>query len=575
MRTNSRPRLVLPAAVAAMVLVSPGFPAGGLGAGVQDLPPQAAAHAQDPCERVPDPAQRAEGLRRCTPIGTSNGVARGDFNGDGFADLAVGSPGEDLGTIQDAGTVTVIYGSANGLSGTSPVASQLWHQNQAGIEEAADANDRFGSALAAGDFNGDGFSDLAIAVPGDNAVQWLFGGASGLTATNDQIIRGTAFVDTRGNPLQFLDGLAWGDFDGDTFGDLAIEARATDDPLTFFRGVVVVLYGSNNTFGLGIDSSRPPIFFPRSTKASTDSFGAFGEVQLSLAGGDFDGDAVDDLAIGVPFNEVLVGGSLIADAGGVFVLRGSTAGGLTATGATALTQETAGLPSEPHDRFGLTLAAGDFDGDGGDDLAVGAPFEDQGVVVDEGLVVVFSSAATLHSIWTQSALAHPRHTGDMFGGALAAGDFNGDGARDLAIGTPGDQLPSNDQAGSVTIVYGSATGLGSGNGPGVQFFTENLIAGSGNSEAGDRFGASLTAWNFGRTAQADLAIGVPDEDILVSLGGTLGQIQVELRADAGQVRVIYGSAGGLTVTGAQVFSQNSAGIPDTVEAGDRFGAAVY
>ena len=87
--------------------------------------------------------------------------------------------------------------------------------------------------------------------------------------------------------------------------------------------------------------------------------------------------------------------------------------------------------------------------------------------------------------------------------------------------------------------------------------------------------ASLTAWNFGRTAHADLAIGVPDEDILVSLGGTLGQIQVELRADAGQVRVIYGSADGLGVTGAHVFHQNSAGIADSVEAGDRFGAAVY
>ena len=91
-------------------------------------------------------------------------AVQGDFNGDGFADLAVGAPGEDLGS-PDAGAVNVLYGSAAGLTSAG---NQFWHQNSPGIAERADAGDLFGSALAAGDFNGDGFDDLAIGVPAED-----------------------------------------------------------------------------------------------------------------------------------------------------------------------------------------------------------------------------------------------------------------------------------------------------------------------------------------------------------------------------------------------------------------------
>ena len=91
-------------------------------------------------------------------------LATGDFNNDGFSDLAIGVPNEDVGTISDAGAVNVIYGSSGGLSPTAKP-SQIWTQNSPNIEGNAELTDRFGSALATGDFNGDGFSDLAIGVP--------------------------------------------------------------------------------------------------------------------------------------------------------------------------------------------------------------------------------------------------------------------------------------------------------------------------------------------------------------------------------------------------------------------------
>lgn len=103
--------------------------------------------------------------------GTGGGTRReqqprhGDFNGDGFADLAVGVPGEDTpaGT-GNSGAVNIIYGSANGLTGDGSVPTpRFFSQNAVGVPgDGSEPNDYFGAALAAGDFNGDRFSDLAI-----------------------------------------------------------------------------------------------------------------------------------------------------------------------------------------------------------------------------------------------------------------------------------------------------------------------------------------------------------------------------------------------------------------------------
>ena len=134
-----------------------------------------------------------------------NRPAGSDFNGDGHADLAVGAPEEDLGAhgeIDDAGAVQVLYGSVSGLSANLPD-DQLWTQDGLwtpngsvqDIKGGPETGDRFGAALATGDFNGDGYCDLAIGIPGEDisgvidggAVQVLYGSANGLSATNNQL----------------------------------------------------------------------------------------------------------------------------------------------------------------------------------------------------------------------------------------------------------------------------------------------------------------------------------------------------------------------------------------------------
>jgi hypothetical protein len=123
---------------------------------------------------------------------TDAGNLRADFNHDGFADLAVGVPAEDVGGMIDAGAVNVLYGSATGLSGAG---SQYFTQDTPGVGSSAEASDEFGLALAAGDFNHDGFADLAVGVPGEDvgattdagAVNVLYGSAGGLSSAGSQL----------------------------------------------------------------------------------------------------------------------------------------------------------------------------------------------------------------------------------------------------------------------------------------------------------------------------------------------------------------------------------------------------
>jgi hypothetical protein len=117
-------------------------------------------------------------------------LAAGDFNNDGFDDLAIGVPQESIGTVGGAGAVHVLYGSSSGLQTLSP-ADQFWHQGKPGVDDVEETDDFFGTSLAAGDFNNDGRDDLAIGVvlensPADDAgaVHVLYGSNAGLQTSS-------------------------------------------------------------------------------------------------------------------------------------------------------------------------------------------------------------------------------------------------------------------------------------------------------------------------------------------------------------------------------------------------------
>jgi hypothetical protein len=120
--------------------------------------------------------------------GFGSALASARFDGDTPADLAVGAPGEDNGSVADAGGVNVLYGGASGVGSRSQALSQ---GNGAGQVESGD---RFGEALSAGNLNGDGYGDLEAGAPGEDgttltdigAVNLVYGASAGLTASGAQ-----------------------------------------------------------------------------------------------------------------------------------------------------------------------------------------------------------------------------------------------------------------------------------------------------------------------------------------------------------------------------------------------------
>ncbi|HVF03320.1 MAG TPA: hypothetical protein VNA20_00630 [Frankiaceae bacterium] len=496
-----------------------------------------------------------------------------DFNGDGFGDLAIGAPGESMGSARRAGAVTVLYGSATGLSRS---AAQLWHQDSTGVPDAAEDDDGFGTTLAAADFNGDGYSDLAAAAPyedisggaGAGSVHILFGSASGLRASGAQRWTRTnaAAPAAPDRTAGFGVALAVGDLDGDgRRDDLAVgsPAGSAQDAAVRHGGRVFALYG-------GAGGLRPGRSFG---DPHADPIAGFGS---ALVAARFDGNGPHDLAVGAPADSVVDSDGTartVEFAGRVWLLRGS-ANGLTETGRRSYDADTPGVvgAAEPGQNFGDQLAAGDFDGDGRAELVVGVPKAKVGTSHYAGVVHVLPGTTSGPSgsgskRWHQDTPGVPgvpepamnsysAVESDYFGAALATGDVDGDGRADLAIGTPRDDITAlRDGAGSVTVLRGSASGLTTA---GVRLWHQDVSGVPGVAEYGDGFGGALTANDVNRDGRADLAIGVGSE----SIGNLFA---------AGAAQVLLGGAAGLRTSGAQQWHQDVAGVPGASERYDYFG----
>jgi hypothetical protein len=456
------------------------------------------------------------------------------------------------------------------------------------------AGDQFGSALAAGDFNADGRSDLAIGIPGRDGggtdrglVAVIEGTAAGLTGT----ARTLTFLGNAGSKAGAA--LVWADFDGDRFGDLAIglpgRTREARGGSTCFSGVesageVQVLFGSAQGLSRLRDlvlrheeCGSAPLPGERAFSSFFDRFGStlaagffsrrIGREPLVLAA---------DLIVGVPGDS---GGTTTLPAvGSVYLIPGSV-GGPRIREAQIVHQGVAGVggAAEADDRFGHAVAAGDLDGDHVDDLAVGVPGEDlvDNTRRDGGAVQIFFGGdfsfvdAAADVFISQSDLSGLTvQADDLMGWSLAVGKFEGpsDAFEDLAIGVPGEAVGTAAEAGMVSVLYGGSTGprLAS-----LQNFHQNSSGVPDAAETRDRFGYALSAWDFGNGTQSDLAIGSPLEDLVGARQSTI--------ADSGTVTVVYGNLSGLNATArpAQLWHRNVLGIEDTAQAGDQFGRLLY
>ena len=213
----------------------------------------------------------------------------------------------------------------------------------------------------------------------------------------------------------------------------------------------------------------------------------------------------------------------------------------------------------------------DFNGDGNDDVAIGIVTEDVGSMKDAGAVqVLYGSSSGLSAtspiadqFWTQDStnVNDVAEQGDAFGSFLSTGDFNGDGNDDLAVGVDEEDVVSITNAGGVEVIYGSSSGLSATSPIADQFWTQDSTNVDDASEEGDLFGRFISASDYNGDGKDDLAIGLPNEDIL----------SVE---DAGAVQVLFGSSSGLSATSPiadQFWTQDSTNVDDATEGFDRFG----
>ncbi len=220
-------------------------------------------------------------------------LAVGDFDGDGYADLAVGVTGEDLGGAKNVGQVVVLRGSAAGLTAAG---AQAWNQSSPGIASTRIANERFGDSLAAGDVTNDARDDLVIgtlhewdsSTPDDRAtgnrggaLHLLPGSPTGLTASGSQYFN----LGALGLPVKQQLLKPWlGDVNADGHDDLALGAL---DPTSRGGGEVILLHGHADGFHPG------PLSAPG--MPGKDTMWSPG---LEAASGDFTGDGFTDLALG-------------------------------------------------------------------------------------------------------------------------------------------------------------------------------------------------------------------------------------------------------------------------------------
>ncbi|MBT2420429.1 FG-GAP repeat protein [Streptomyces sp. ISL-22] len=463
-----------------------------------------------------------------TPGGTYASDRNSDFNGDGYDDVLTGAPGGTDGGHKGAGYVTVQYGGVKGIgtaTGTHRGRTAVFGQATSGVPGGAEPGDGFGTTVETGDLDADGYDDAIVAAPGEDfgslvdagRVTVLYGSAEGLRATRSVTLQAAAPKAHAGFGLA----VAAARFTGATPGDVLAVAD--------LRGVDLFTHGTGSLKGTGrVDTTGAPGGDAiRPAALTTGNYDADGYADLIVSGqsleedgtgrsavytggadglayardlgggpatasGDINDDGYDDLVYGRPdrpddHHEPLTGGVVGVYFGGEEGVRGVDEHG---TVAQVWTQDVSGVPGtgELGDGFGADLSLADVDGDGYDDLAVGAPGEDIGAVADAGAVwLLRGSAAGLTAAgaksFDQNSAGVPGtvERADRWGGQVRLADTDGDGRAAMLAAAPGE----NTSDGGIWVLPAATTGT-------VAAGSWSYGAGSLRAPGGDaRFGAAI------------------------------------------------------------------------------------
>ncbi|KND41955.1 MULTISPECIES: FG-GAP-like repeat-containing protein [Streptomyces] len=445
-------------------------------------------------------------LALATPAGAAVARYADDYNGDGYHDLAVGAPGTDVGSASSAGAVVVLYGSRSGVSAAN---RSVITQNTSGVAGTAERQDSFGASLASADFDKDGYADLAVGATGEGVgvdtyvgqVTILWGGKKGLSG-------GTALPQPSDIAAEqgYGHGLAAADFNGDGSPDLTVtglwQTRIYNGPF-------------KKTTGAAASAS-----YVR-TVGSTDEVGA----------GDLTGDRAAERVYTY---------ATTSDPGGQ-VRYHTYKGGRTS------------VVDMPKAEGNGRVTVGDINGDGYGDLVLADPGEpslQDGAGHPGGQVEIWYGGKGGPDLTQTPTVINQDTPGvpgtgeesDFFGGSLSVGDINGDRYADLAVGAQYEGVNGKRYAGSVTVLYGSATGLTT---KGAKAYHQDTAGVPGTAETQDGFGGAVRLIDLDRNGRAELVVAAPGENT------------------RGALLVLKGTASGLTTKGARSITAANVGLKET------------